>query len=146
MASGNVVQITVLCLVFGAGAVISVSIVWMEYRRRTRALDVLRAYAERGEEPPASVIEALTIVSGRTHPRRSHRRRVRIIWRTPRPTRCSSPGWPGWRGGARRHSARRDRRSSFLFSLHCSSPPVPRHGWWAPITRPAVDPCSNVER
>ncbi len=68
MASGNVVQIAVLCLVFGAGVVISVSIVWMEYRRRTRALDVLRAYAERGEEPPASVIEALTKVSGRTLP------------------------------------------------------------------------------
>jgi hypothetical protein len=64
MNSGNAVPITVLILVFVAGVIIAVSIAWMEYRKRTRALDVLRIYAERGEEPPASVIQTLTNVSG----------------------------------------------------------------------------------
>ena len=73
MASGNVVQITALCLVFGTGITIPVSIAWFEHRTRKRGLDTLRIYAERGEEPPASVIEAVTKVTnvwGTTH--RSH--------------------------------------------------------------------------
>ena len=32
---------------------------WVEYRSRTRALDVLRVYAEKGQEPPASVTAAI---------------------------------------------------------------------------------------
>jgi hypothetical protein len=32
---------------------------WAEYRTRTKALDVLRVYAEKGQEPPASVAEAI---------------------------------------------------------------------------------------
>ena len=36
---------------------------WVEYRSRSRALDVLRVYAERGQEPPAAVTAALTAVS-----------------------------------------------------------------------------------
>jgi hypothetical protein len=32
---------------------------WVEYRSRTKALDVLRVYAEKGQEPPASVMVAL---------------------------------------------------------------------------------------
>jgi hypothetical protein len=64
MDSGNVVPVVVLTLVFVSGVVITVSIVWMEHRKRTRALDVLRLYAERGEEPPAPVLQALTSVSG----------------------------------------------------------------------------------
>jgi hypothetical protein len=60
----------VLSLVFGAGVVIAVGVVWHEHRTRTRALDVLRIYAERGEEPPASVIQAVMGVSrgGRIDP------------------------------------------------------------------------------
>ena len=57
-------QIMVVSLVFGAGVIIAVSIAWLEYRKRTRALDVLRIYAERGEEPPASVSQTLTSLSG----------------------------------------------------------------------------------
>jgi hypothetical protein len=66
MDGETMVQMTVLIAVFVTGAVITVSILWLEYRRRSRALDVLRAYAERGEEPPASVIEALANAAGRT--------------------------------------------------------------------------------
>jgi hypothetical protein len=51
-------------LVFGTGIAIAVGIAWFDHRTRTRALEVLRVYAERGEEPPASVIQALTRVSG----------------------------------------------------------------------------------
>jgi hypothetical protein len=56
--------IFVLILIFGTGIIIPVTISWFDHRRRTRALDVLRVYAERGEEPPASVVQALTAVSG----------------------------------------------------------------------------------
>ena len=52
-------------IIFGTGIVIVVSIAWLEYRKHTKALDVLRLYAERGEEPPAAVIQALTAVSGK---------------------------------------------------------------------------------
>lgn len=51
-------------LVFGTGIAIAVGIAWFDHRTRTRAIDVLRVYAERGEEPPSSVIQALTWVSG----------------------------------------------------------------------------------
>lgn len=55
--------ITILFLVFGTGVAIPVSIAWLEHRTRTRGLETLRIYAERGEEPPASVIEAVTTVT-----------------------------------------------------------------------------------
>ena len=51
-------------LVFGTGIAIAVGIAWFDHRTRTRAIDVLRVYAERGEEPPSSVLQALTSVSG----------------------------------------------------------------------------------
>jgi hypothetical protein len=54
----------ILSLVFGAGTTITVIVVWLQTRARTRGLDVLRIYAERGEEPPASVLKALASVSG----------------------------------------------------------------------------------
>ena len=58
MDSKDLFSSVVLALVFTAGVAITVSTLWFEYRRRMKVLDVLRAYAERGEEPPASVIEA----------------------------------------------------------------------------------------
>lgn len=64
MTGENVTAFFVLILVFGTGIAIAVSIAWFDHRTRTRALEVLRVYAERGEEPPASVTQALTSVSG----------------------------------------------------------------------------------
>jgi hypothetical protein len=55
-------------IIFGAAIVIVVSIAWLEYRKHTKVLDVLRIYAERGEEPPAVVIQTLTAVSGKPAP------------------------------------------------------------------------------
>src|SRR5262245_49880654 len=52
-------------VIFGSGIVIVVSIAWFEYRKNAKVLDVLRIYAERGEEPPATVVQALTAVSGK---------------------------------------------------------------------------------
>jgi len=62
--NANFFNIVVVILVFGAGVIIAVGISWLEHRTRTKALDVLRIYAESGEEPPASVIQALTSVGG----------------------------------------------------------------------------------
>jgi len=39
---------------------------WIEHRSRRQALDVLRVYAEKGAEPPASVTEALVAVGSHT--------------------------------------------------------------------------------
>jgi hypothetical protein len=64
MTSENIVALVVVILFLGAGIAIAVTISWFDHRTRTRALDVLRVYAERGEEPPSSVTQALTSVSG----------------------------------------------------------------------------------
>jgi hypothetical protein len=42
---------------------------WVDYRSRSKALDLLRFYAEKGEEPPASVTEAVAAVGARHRPR-----------------------------------------------------------------------------
>lgn len=64
MTAENVTAFVVMMLVLGTGVAIAVSIAWLDHRTRTRALDVLRIYAERGEDPPPSVLQALTSVSG----------------------------------------------------------------------------------
>jgi hypothetical protein len=65
MDAKTVVQLVALSLVFGTGVVIALGAGWLEYRKRIRAIDVLRIYAERGEEAPASVADALAaLVSG----------------------------------------------------------------------------------
>ena len=76
MTGENVTAFFVLIIVFGTGIAIAVSIAWFDHRTRTRALDVLRVYAERGEEPPSSVLQALTYVSGwpRFKPEAPHNR------------------------------------------------------------------------
>jgi len=63
MNSDTVNPIIVLTIIFGTGIVIAVSIAWLEHRTRVKALDVLKAYAQRGEEPPASIVEAVAAVS-----------------------------------------------------------------------------------
>jgi hypothetical protein len=64
MTADSVTAVFVVLLIFGTGIAVAVSIAWFDHRTRTRALDVLRVYAERGEEPPPSVTQALTWVSG----------------------------------------------------------------------------------
>jgi hypothetical protein len=64
MTAENVTTFFALILIFGTGITIPVSVAWFDHRTRTKALDVLRVYAERGEEPPPSVTQALSSVSG----------------------------------------------------------------------------------
>ena len=64
MTAQNIAEIVIVALVMGMGVSIPVLISWFDHRTRTKALDVLRVYAERGEEPPPSVTQALTWVSG----------------------------------------------------------------------------------
>jgi hypothetical protein len=40
-------------------AAIVVTVLWMSFQARLRSIDVLKAYAERGEEPPAQVLDAV---------------------------------------------------------------------------------------
>jgi hypothetical protein len=60
----NIGGLVVMLLLLGSGMSIPILISWFDHRTRSRALDVLRVYAERGEEPPPSVLQALTSVSG----------------------------------------------------------------------------------
>jgi hypothetical protein len=64
MTAQNVTAFVFFMLLLGTGVAIAVSIAWFDHRTRSKALDVLRAYAERGEEPPPSVTQTLTVVSG----------------------------------------------------------------------------------
>ena len=41
---------------------------WVEYRSRSQALDVLRVYAEKGQEPPASVTSAIAAFASPSAP------------------------------------------------------------------------------
>jgi len=56
----HVVPLIVVSMFLGFGVFIAVWLTWFDHRSRVKALDVLRVYAERNEEPPASVIQALT--------------------------------------------------------------------------------------
>jgi hypothetical protein len=64
MTDKNIAAFVLMTLFLGTGIVIAVLGSWFDHRTRTRALEVLRVYAERGQEPPASVTQALTWVSG----------------------------------------------------------------------------------
>jgi hypothetical protein len=64
MDAKNISGLVAIFLVMGAGISIPLLFMWFDHRTRTKALDVLRVYAERGEEPPLSVTQALTWVSG----------------------------------------------------------------------------------
>ena len=56
---GAILTISVLVLVFTAGTIIPITITWLQQRTKTKAIDMLRVYAEKGQEPPASVLETI---------------------------------------------------------------------------------------
>jgi hypothetical protein len=64
MDAKDITGLVAIFLIMGTGITIPVLISWFDHRTRTGALEVLRVYAERGEEPPSSVTQALTWVSG----------------------------------------------------------------------------------
>ena len=51
--------IAVLLIVFTAGTIIPITITWLQQRTKTKAIEILKIYAERGQEPPASVLETV---------------------------------------------------------------------------------------
>jgi hypothetical protein len=59
--------VIVLAMVFTTGAVITIGIVGLQLRAKLKAIEVLKIYAERGEEPPAPLVEAVNQV-GRPPP------------------------------------------------------------------------------
>jgi hypothetical protein len=69
-------QITavVLFLIFVPGLILALAGIWASYRTRLKGIDALKAYAERGQEPPAALLEALRpVVPPSPIPRRQTR-------------------------------------------------------------------------
>ncbi len=103
--------IMVLTIVFSTGTVIALGVTWLQSRPKMRMIEVLRAYAEKGEEPPPGVVEALGKLSWPFPPPQPPRRQGRadhlahfagsfglavgaglvILWRWPRE--AQYPGW-----------------------------------------------------
>ena len=53
----------VLGMVFLPGVIIAIGLGWQQQIAKIKAIDVLKTYAEKGEEPPAGVLEAVTQMS-----------------------------------------------------------------------------------
>ena len=61
--SGGVLTIAILLIVFTAGTIIPITVTWLQQRTKMRAIEMLKVYAERGEEPPASVLDAVNRIN-----------------------------------------------------------------------------------
>jgi hypothetical protein len=61
--SGGVLTIAILIIVFTAGTIIPITVTWLQQRTKMRAIEMLKVYAERGEEPPASVLDAVNRIN-----------------------------------------------------------------------------------
>lgn len=55
--------IAILVIVFTAGTIIPVTIVWVQNRTKMKAMELLKAYAEKGQEPPASVLDTVNRIN-----------------------------------------------------------------------------------
>lgn len=56
---GGILTIAILVLVFGTGTVIAIGVTWLQSRPKMKMIEVLKAYAEKGEEPPAAIVETM---------------------------------------------------------------------------------------
>ena len=63
MREDTLLPIVILTIVFTTGIIISLGVTWLQNRPKMRMIDVLRAYAEKGEEPPTAVVEALSKIN-----------------------------------------------------------------------------------
>jgi hypothetical protein len=57
--NGGIFPLLILGMVFCTGIIITVGVVWLQNRTKMRAIELLKIYAEKGQEPPASVLEAV---------------------------------------------------------------------------------------
>ena len=60
---GAFITISVLLIVFTAGTIIPIAVTWLQQRTKMRAIEMLKIYAQRGEEPPASVLDAVNRIN-----------------------------------------------------------------------------------
>ena len=95
MKIDDMLGLVVVILFLATGITIAVLIAWFDHRTRAKALDVLRVYAERGEEPSQSVTQALTWVSGWP----------KAAWAPPATDNKDRIGRPRTRGGFLAHAA-----------------------------------------
>jgi hypothetical protein len=63
VAQNVFLPIAILLIVFTAGTIIPIGITWLQQRTKTKAIEVLKIYAEKGQEPPASVLEAVNRIN-----------------------------------------------------------------------------------
>ena len=56
--------IAVLVIVFSTATVIALGSIWLTHRARIKTIEVLKIYAEKGQEPPAGVLEAIAYRAG----------------------------------------------------------------------------------
>jgi apolipoprotein N-acyltransferase len=49
----------VLLVIFLPGLIVGLFAIWTSYKARMKGIDALRIYAEKGQEPPASLLEAI---------------------------------------------------------------------------------------
>lgn len=59
----GVLTIIILVIVFSAGTIIPTTVTWLQQRTKMKAIEMLRIYAERGVEPPASVLDAVNRIN-----------------------------------------------------------------------------------
>jgi hypothetical protein len=55
--------IAILSIIFTAGTIIPLGITWLQQRAKMKAFEVLRVYAEKGQEPPASVLDTVNRIN-----------------------------------------------------------------------------------
>lgn len=53
--------------------------IWTEHKRKERSLDVLRAYAEKGEEPPQAILESVSALTNSRRVREDPMTRARAF-------------------------------------------------------------------
>ena len=56
---GVIFVLIIVAMVFATGIIIALGSTWIQHKARIRAIEVLKIYAERGEEPPAGVLDAV---------------------------------------------------------------------------------------
>jgi len=82
-----------LVLVFSTGTVITIGIVGLQLRAKLKAIEILKVYAERGEEPPAAVVEAVSQIGRSPQPPPPHLRRSWHLSRFAGAVVLSAGGW-----------------------------------------------------
>ena len=60
---GVLSAVIILIVIFTFGTIIALGVTWLQSRSKMKAIELLKSYAERGAEPPASVVEAIAKIN-----------------------------------------------------------------------------------